>query len=156
MPSPMPAFTRSIILQRCWWLKIARPPLLLRGGSGFLLFLLFVMPRGMVEGTCNGRVGADHPWPPVQSRRSGRRQANRRCPRSATSQPFQGDTHSRRVSGNETVPSPVAPQKQPPPRQVWRSNDCKELLPRWEKAIRCPHRCRQPFAVHARSPRFSR
>ena len=86
--------------------------MLLRGGSGFLIFVVRDA-EGMVEGTCFGRVGADHPWPPAQSQRSGRRQANRRCPGSASSQPFPGDTHSRRDSGSETVAfcsaAPVAP-----------------------------------------------
>ena len=97
-------------------LPMVRNPLLQRGGSSFLLFR---DAEGMVEGTRFGRVGADRAWSPPK--RSGRRQANKRCPRSATSQTLPRDIH-RRDSGSETVSffsaAAVAPQRQWPPRRV--------------------------------------
>ena len=139
----IPLFARRFFLQEnagsCLEdLPMVRPPLLQRGGSGFLLFR---DAEGMVEGTRFGRVGADRAWSPPK--RSGRRQANKRCPRSATSQTLPRDIH-RRDSGSETVSffsaAAVAPQRQWPPRRVWRSNDCKEPLPLRERATLCPFR----------------
>ena len=127
-------FSLKTSIASAWWVR-------------FSSFFLFVMLRGwskapVLDGwvqIIRGTRPKSEKWPKAgQQKVPAKRNQSAVC----------GGHPHRRDSGSETVAfcsaAPVASQKQRPPRQVWRSNDCKELSLRWEKAICCPLRCRQP------------
>ena len=86
--------------------------------------------EGMVEGTSTRWLGADREGSASEVGEVADGRSTAGSPEAQPLSRFQG-------TANETVGA-----------RQWRSNDCKELSLRWEKAIRCPPRCRQPFAVH--------
>ena len=119
-------------------IEVSRPPLLQRGGSGFLLFR---DAEGMVEGTRFGWVGADHPrsTSEVGAMAKGRSIVQAGDPETQPVSRFQGI--SAVVAGGERQRSSSTiwqspPQKPWPPKQVQRSIVCWEPSQRWERAIR--------------------
>ena len=93
---------------------LSRPPLLQRGGSGFSLVFVVRDAKGMVEGTCNGWVGADHPWPPPKVGEVAEGRPTEGAPEALAVSRFKGTPTADETVGARQCPS--AAQHQSPSR----------------------------------------
>ena len=75
-------FSLKTSIVSAWWVRFS---------------LVFVVrdAKGMVEGTCNGWVGAGHPWPPPKVGEVAEGRSTESAPEAQPVSHFQGDTHSR-------------------------------------------------------------